>query len=143
MKKIRMVYGLLSLLTLIIGIVIYLLFRNLNNIILFKLIPKPEFIGKTLIPLKPSVFSDIFRYNLPDMLWFISAILFLRFIWFYNIKMQTVYILCFYGVGLVIETSQLSKKIPGTFDWLDLFVLFIGAFLESLLYRKFIIRRYV
>jgi hypothetical protein len=143
MKNIRAFYGLLSLFTLITGIAIYLLFRDLNNIILFTWIPKPEFIKTILAPLKPSIYSDILRYHLPDMLWFVSAILFLRFLWFYKTKEQTVYILCFYGIGLVFEISQLSEKIPGTFDWLDLLFLSIGAFVEGLLYKKFILRRIV
>jgi hypothetical protein len=143
MNKIRASYGLLSIFTLITGMAIYLLFRDLNNIILFTWIPKPEFLKTTLIPLKPSIFTNILRFHLPDMLWFISAILFLRFLWFYKTKEQTVYILCFYGIGLVFETSQLSEKVPGTFDWLDLLFLSIGAFVESLLYKKFILRRIV
>jgi hypothetical protein len=77
------------------------------------------------------------------MLWFVSAILFLRFIWFYKIKTQTVYMVCFYGIGLVFEISQLSGKVPGTFDWLDLFFLCMGAFVEGLLYKFFIRRRCV
>jgi hypothetical protein len=123
--------------------VIYLLFRNVNDIVLFSWIPKPDFLGTILIPLKPSIFTNILRYNIPDMLWFISAILFFRFIWFYNIKIQAVYIRFFYGLGLVFEISQISGKVPGTFDWLDLLFMGIGAFVEGLLYKKFILRSYV
>jgi hypothetical protein len=123
--------------------VIYLLFRNVNDIVLFSWIPKPDFLGTILIPLKPSIFTNILRYNISDMLWFISAILFFRFIWFYNIKIQAVYIRFFYGVGLVFEISQISDKVPGTFDWLDLLFMGIGAFVEGLLYKKFILRSYI
>jgi hypothetical protein len=143
MNKNRPFYGLLSLLTLISGMVVYLLFRDVNNMILFSLMPKPQFLKTILVPLQPSIFTDILRYNIPDMLWFISAILFLRFIWFYKYKEQTVYIICFYAIGFIFEISQLSEKIPGTFDLLDLFFLCIGAFAEGLLYKKFIVRRYV
>jgi len=141
MKRIRLFYGLLSLLTLLAGIVIYLLFRDLNNIVLFAWIPKPEFLETVLIPLNPSTLTDFLRYHLPDTLWFISAILFLRFIWFYKAKTQTAYIVCFYGIGLVFEISQLSKKVPGTFDWFDLFFMGIAAFVEGLLYKIFTTRR--
>jgi hypothetical protein len=143
MKKIRAFYGLLSILSLIAGIAIYLLFRNLNNMLLFSWIPKPEFLKSNLILLNSSILTNILKYNLPDMLWFISAILFLRFIWFYKFKEQTVYIICFYAIGFIFEISQLSEKIPGTFDWLDLIFLCIGAFVEGLLYKIFITRRYV
>jgi len=130
-------------LNIITGIGIYILFRDLNNIVLFALMPKPEFFETVLIQLKPSVPANFLRYYLPDMLWFLSGILFFRFIWFYRIKMQRVYIFCFYGIGVILETSQLSKNVPGTFDWLDLFFMGIGAFVESLLYKFFIIRRLV
>ena len=141
MNKIRTVYGVLSLLILILGMVIYLLFRDLNNMILFKIVPKPEFAESVLIQLKPSVFSYVLKYNLPDMFWFVSAILFLRFIWFEKIKIQTVYIICFYVIGFVFEICQLSEKVPGTFDWLDLLFFGIGASVEGLLYKFFILRR--
>jgi hypothetical protein len=109
--------------------------------ILFSWMPKPEFLKTTLIPLKPSILTDIFRYNLPDMLWFVSAILFLRFIWFNKIKVQVIYIICFYVIGFVFEISQLSEKVPGTFDWLDLLFFGIVSFVESLLYKFFTSRR--
>jgi hypothetical protein len=143
MKRMRASYLFLSLLTLISGMAIYLLFRDVNNMILFVWIPKPQFLKTVLVPLQPSVFADIVRYHLPDMFWFVSAILFIRFIWFYKTKEQTVYILCFYGIALVLEISQLSDKVPGTFDWLDLLFFSIGAFLEGLLYKIFIRRRIV
>jgi len=142
MKKNKTFYGLLSLLTLIIGMVIYLLFRDVNNMILFVWIPKPQFLKTILVPLQPSIFTNILRYNLPDMLWFVSAVLLLRFIWFYKVKTQAIYIWCFYGIALALEISQLSEKVPGTFDWLDLLFFGIGAFVEGLLYNQFILRRH-
>ena len=143
MKANRAFYGLLSFLTLISGMAIYLLFRDLNNMIIFSWIPKPEYFEKVLVPLKPSILSDILRYNLPDMLWFVSAILFLRFVWFYKNYIQKIYISVFYGVGLVLEFSQLSEKVTGTFDLLDLFFMGIGAFVEGLLYKYLTQRRIV
>ena len=136
-------YGLLSLLTLILGMVIYLLFRDLNNMVIFAWIPKPAFLGTVLIPLEPSMLENVLRYNIPDMLWFVSGILLFRFIWFYKVKIQTVYIVCFYVIGLVLEISQLSEKVPGTFDWFDLLFMGIGAFVEGLLYKIYIQRRFV
>ena len=141
MSKIRIVYGLSSLLSLILGMVIYLLFRDFSNMLLFSWIQKTEFLETTLTPLKSSIFNDIVRYNLPDVLWFVSAILFFRFIWFNKIKVQKIYIMCFYVIGFIFEISQLSEKVPGTFDWLDLLFLGIGAFVEGLLYKTFILRR--
>ena len=77
------------------------------------------------------------------MLWFISAVLFLRFIWFYKIKEQTIYIICFYVIGFALEASQLLEKVPGTFDWFHLFFMGIGAFVEGVLYNVFVKRRFV
>jgi len=137
MKRIRLFYGLLSLVTLLAGITIYLLFRDLSNIVLFSWIPRPAFLGAVLVPLQPSVLADFLRYHLPDMLWFVSAVLFLRFIWFYKARVQKAYVACFYGIALAIETSQLSEKVPGTFDWLDLLFMGTSAFIEGLLYNHF------
>jgi len=143
MNKTKALYGLLSLFTLLAGIAIYLLFRDLNNIVLFKWIPKPAFVETVLVPLQPSIAADFLRYHLPDTLWFVSAVLFLRFLWFYRYKAQTAYIVCFYGIAFALETSQLSQKVPGTFDWLDLLFMGVGAFVEGLLYKYFAKRRIV
>jgi len=139
----RTIYGLLSFLSLTIGMLIYFLFRDLNNMILFAWIPKQVFTVTVLLPLKPSVFSNILKFNLPDTLWFLSAILFLRFIWFYKTKIQKVYIHFFYSIAAIFEISQLSKKVPGTFDCMDLLFISIGAFVEGLLYNIFTRRRLV
>ena len=140
MKKIRMFYGLLSILLLIIGMLIYLLFRDTNNIILFSWIPKPKIIQIMPIQIEQSILSYFLKYNLPDMLWFLSGILFLRFLWFCNIKIQKLYVLSFYFIGFGFEISQLSRKIPGTFDFFDLFFMGLGAFIENRIYTK---RRWV
>jgi len=127
----------LSLVALLLGMALYFLFRDMNNLVLFKWLPKPEFFGAALVPLRPSVLAGFLRYHLPDILWFASGILLLRFIWFYEAKTQAVYIVCFYGIALVLEISQLSEKIPGTFDLLDLLFMAITAFVEVLLYKFF------
>jgi hypothetical protein len=108
---------------------------------LFTWIQKPQFIETVLVPLQPTVFSGFLKYHFPDMLWFISGMVLLRFIWFYNSKAQTVYIVCFYLIGFSLEISQLSDKIPGTFDWLDLLFIGIAAFGEGLLYKTLVLRR--
>jgi hypothetical protein len=141
MSKNRTVYGLLSLLTLILGMCIYLFFRDISNMILFRFIPKPEFAKNVLVQLNESMFSYVLKFNFPYMLWFLSGILLMRFIWFFNYKMQNIYVLCFYGLGLMYVLCKMLKIFPGTFDWLDLLFMGIGAFVESLLYKKFILRR--
>jgi hypothetical protein len=61
MRRIRILYILLPFLTLIAGMGIYLIFRDVNNMVLFSWIPKPDFIGTVFIPLKPSIYSNAFR----------------------------------------------------------------------------------
>jgi len=141
MEKVRTTYALLSLLLLIIGMLVYLLFRDLNNLVLFTWIPRPEFAGNAIIQLPPSFLSNILKYNSAGMLWFVSGILFFRFVWFHRVKTQKAYIGCFYGIGAIFEIGQLSERIPGTFDLLDLLFMGIGAFGEGLLYNIFVRRR--
>jgi glycopeptide antibiotics resistance protein len=103
--------------------------------------PKPAVFDALFIPLIPSSFTSLLRYNLPDMLWFVSAILLIRALWFDNRKWQRIYIAAFCVLALAIETSQLSEKVPGTFDPLDFLFMGIGAFVEGLLYNFYITRR--
>ena len=137
-QKRKIFYGLASISSLLIGILIYRLFRDMSNMILFSLLPKTVFAGTVPIQLNPSPFSSILMYNLPDMLWFLSAILFLRFIWFYRTKIQKLYVLSFYGISAIFEISQLSEKVPGTFDFLDLIFMGAGALAEGLLHKFFL-----
>lgn len=129
----RQAYGLASLVSLVTGMGIYLLFRN-TNMLLFDWAPKLEFFRDKLISIEFSCISSMLLYNLPDSLWFLSGILFIRFIWFHSPKEQSVYIFCFYFLGLTFEISQLSSIIPGTFDYLDILFMGIAAFVEGLLY---------
>jgi hypothetical protein len=132
-------YGLLSCLCLLMGMGIYLFFRDLNMVI-FNWIPKPAMLDMAFIPIAPSTLASIWLYNAPDTLWFLSGIWFLRFLWFADRKWQGVYIVCFYVIALIIETSQLSKTIPGTFDILDVLFMGITALVEGLLYTHWVKR---
>jgi len=136
----RHFYWLTSVIFIFIGMAIYLLFRN-TNMLLFQWIPKLEYFKNVYIPMEPSIFRSILLFNLPDALWFLSGILFFRFLWFKEYKEQKIYVLCFYFTGFVFEISQLSEKIHGTFDYLDLFFMGIGAFIEGLLYKKYFLKR--
>jgi len=69
----KKVYGVLSFISLIIGMAIYLFFRDFD-MVLFHLLPKPHFLAGFFIPVPSSVFSSVFLYNLPDALWFLSGI---------------------------------------------------------------------
>ena len=138
----KKVYGVLSLTSLIIGMAIYLLFRDLN-MVLFSFLPKPHFLSGFFIPVKPSFFSSFLLYNLPDALWFLSGIMFLRFAWFDKPQWQSIYIACFCVIALILETSQISKNIHGTFDAMDLFFMAMTAFIEGFIYNTFFARRMI
>ena len=125
------------------GIGIYVLFRDLSHLRFLAWSPLPEFAGKAFIQLPPSPFSSIVMYNLAGMLWFVSGIAFLRFVWFHRVGTQRVYVGSFYALGALIEISQLSENVSGTFDPLDLLFMGIGAFVEGLLYNFFVKRRMV
>lgn len=149
MKKIRIFYCFLSFFILFLGMSIYLFFKE-KNIIRSAVIHISEWIPSANIninnlpfKLKPSFFSHVLMYNLADMFWILSGILFLRFIWFYNTRMQKIYIPCMYVIGLLLEATQASKYMLGTFDWFDILFISIGAFVESLLYYIFVRRRFV
>ena len=142
MRNIKRFYGLASLASLGTGMGIYFFFRN-TNMLLFEWMPKFIIFNNVYIPINHSILSSMLLYNLPDMLWFLSGILFLRYLWFNNKQWQGIYVICFYGIAIIIETSQLFTNIPGTFDWLDLSFMGIGAFVEGLLYNNFVRRRIV
>lgn len=142
MKRTKRLYGLASLLFLVMGMGVYLFFRD-TNMTLFDWIPKPKILETLFIPTTPSVFSSFALYHAPDMLWVLSGILFLRFLWFYDRKWQRVYIVCFYGIASAVECSQLSKRVPGTFDILDLLFMGVAAFIEGVLYTILTRRSFV
>jgi len=136
-------YSLASMFSLVLGIGIYLLFRN-TDMLLFQWIPKLEFLKNLYIPVVDySIFNYMLLFILPDALWFLSGILFFRFFWFNNKKYQRIYIFCFYVIAIIFEMCQIIKIIPGTFDILDLLFIVITAFVEGLLYKIFILRRFV
>ncbi|MCL2600592.1 MAG: hypothetical protein FWD88_05375 [Treponema sp.] len=143
MGKARAVYGLLAPLLLIAGVCVYLVFRDLSGLLFFEWVPFLGFAKGTLVHLEPSVFADIVKFNLAGMLWLVSGVLFLRFVWFHRIATQRVYVWCFYALGALVEISQLSEKVPGTFDLLDLAFMGAGALVEGLIYKAFAKRRIV
>lgn len=73
------VFCLISIISLFIGMAIYLLFRN-TNMLLFQWIPKLEYFKNIYIPIEHSFINSMLLFNLPDALWFLSGILLLRFI---------------------------------------------------------------
>ena len=134
MNRIKANYLKASIISLFIGFCIYFLFRNKVNLYFFIKL-NFKYINNVYLKLNPSILSNILIYNIPDMLWFISGILFVRYIWFGKNNEQKVYIFIFCGLAFFIEISQLKDNIPGTFDPLDLIFMGSGEILENVLNR--------
>lgn len=141
MNKSRAAYGLLSPLLLLAGACLYLAFRDVSSLLLFAWIPNPGFADGAAAQPGPSFFANAAMFNLAGALWLVSGILFFRFVWFRRPRLQRAYIACFCGAAAAFEIGQLSEKVPGTFDALDLLFMGIGAFAEGLLYNIFAKRR--
>jgi len=141
-KGLKFGYIIVSFSTFLVGIAIYAFFRNINNMTLFRFIPKPQFLVSLYSPIKTeSIWSNMFIYNLPYGLWCLSGLFFVRSVWLQNRKWRTIYCCVF----LVFVMSYVLLKIhgitPGTFDVLDLVFMVFFAFIESLIFKLFIDRR--
>jgi len=124
------------------GMCIYLLFRDLSNIALFALMPKPAFPDTPLIPLDTgAIWAQLLVFNLPHGLWALAGLLTIRAIWLTGVKWRAIYAGAFLAVISALEISQLSQDRHGTFDALDLASYGVSAFVESVTYNKFIKRR--
>ena len=132
----------LSLLFLIMGMCIYLLFRDLSNIALFSWMPNFPLVDTSLVSLNTgTIFGRLFVFNLPHGLWSLAGLLVIRAIWLTNVKWRAIYGGIFFVVISALEISQLSEARHGTFDVLDLAFYGGSAFLESMTYNIFIRRR--
>ncbi len=107
----------ISIFTLLIGILLYLLFNNgifeKNNLI-----------------------SNIIRNYLPDMLWIISFF-FASITFFKNITQKYIILTSIYvlSIGIIYEVMQKLKIVFGTFDFIDILVyciaIIIACFIEK------------
>jgi hypothetical protein len=141
MKKARLVYGLLSPIVLIAGVCVYALFRTPGSLLITAWLPHLYSFDSALVPLPPSPFSHVLKYNIAGMFWLVSGILFFRFVWFGNVKTQRLYITLLCTMAAAFEISQLSGRFAGTFDPLDLLFMGIGVSIEAALYTVFVKRK--
>ena len=124
MKKSFLIIGSVFLL---IGIIIYLLFRD--DILLFSLFQKSTLLNIILdffrIPLIEDNVNSFLIYNLPDGLWFFSLLL-IQF-YFYNPLSHFSRLLLLLSILLpfTLEIMQFFHFIKGTFDIIDLAIFFI------------------
>jgi len=137
----RFYYFILALLSLFLGMSIYLFFRN-SNLLIWSIVPKPAFVNLWNMPLiaKKDVLSVVV-YSGPDALWLLSGIFILRFIWFFERKPQMVYIASFYLIAAFWAVGSFFGAIPGTFDFIDLLVMSGVALAEGIIFNFSIKRR--
>jgi hypothetical protein len=139
-EKTRYKYFVLSAFTLICGFFIYYFFRKSNSLIFtwFNFLPK----NNNIVTFSNSSFLiDFFRYNLPDGLWLLSGLLFLRALWHENPKTLFVYKLCFLFIAFFFEFLQMFDGIAGTFDIFDLLTMGSITLLESIAHKVKLTRR--
>jgi len=123
------------------GICIYTFYRNTDNMVIFKFIPKPSFMNIVYTPLQTdSIWVCIFIYNLPSGLWCLSGLFLIRAIWLHNAKWGLIYRSIFIALTMFYVVLKLPGIIPGTFDILDLVLMGFFAFLESIIFYMFIRR---
>jgi hypothetical protein len=144
LKRLKLAYYIATCIFLFVGIIIYALFNNTANMLLFNFFPRLPFLDTLYTPIKTdSIWAYILLYNAADGFWCLSAFLFIRAIWLTNILWHTIYSSIFISIAIVFEIAQLFVIIPGTFDALDLVFIGLFAFLESIIFYIFIKRRIV
>ena len=132
----------MSIVLLICGMAIYAFFRNIDNMILFRFVSKPAFLGG--LPFRPDAGNfavSIFIFHGPNVLWLLSGLFFIRSVWIADKKWMLVYLSMFFLITIANETAQIMPGIPGTFDVFDLLFMCLAAFMESAIYHFFVVRR--
>ncbi|MCL2193739.1 MAG: hypothetical protein FWB78_10125 [Treponema sp.] len=141
-RNIKLLYSFAALVAFVGGLAIYALFRNTDNMVLFRYFPRPLFLDTLHIPIGTDTpWGYLFAFNLPHGLWCLSALLVIRAVWLTNVKWRAVYAGVFLVAASLAEIVQLSANVPGTFDLGDLASYGIAAFVESLAYNKITKRR--
>lgn len=104
---------------LIIGIIIYLLYRGIPFLNIEKF-----FIAQSN---RENFFSLFLYYNLPDGLWLYSLLVTLKIVWNKQLLTKGRYwIYAIISFAILSEFAQKLKIIPGTFDYLDILAYLIA-----------------
>jgi len=125
-------------------VAIYAFFREVSNFVLFNFFPKPCFFYRLPLHINnKNLAMSLLVFHGPDILWLLSGIFFIRSVWLTDKKWMRIYIVIFSLIAITNELSQMSARIPGTFDVFDLLSLCITAFMESAVYYFIIHRRII
>ena len=138
---VRKWYYLFAVITLLCGAAIYPLFRG-SDLLVWQVIPMPGFWEMLRLPVSTTsnLFMIVFVYSAPDFLWLLSGIFFLRGLWYFQPKTQTVYIIALYIIAAGWNAGQYFGVIPGTFCYVDLYTMSGVALAEGITY-KFIVKK--
>ncbi|MGX7666060.1 hypothetical protein [Flavobacterium pedocola] len=83
------------------------------------------------------VIPDWMLYSLPDGLWLSSYICLVLMIWKNKInKENIVWVFSVPVIAVLSEAGQFFKIIPGTFDWMDVIMYFVGTLFPFVIFRK-------
>ena len=130
----RRIYFALAIITLLCGAAIYPLFRG-PDLLVWKVIPMPGFWEWLRMPFGTGKLMSVLIYSGPDFLWLLSGIYFLRGLWYFEQKTQTLYIVVLYLIAAGYNAGQFMGLIPGTFCNIDLLTMSGVALAEGVTYK--------
>jgi hypothetical protein len=117
----------------------YVLFRN-SDLVIFDWFGVLRGMNSFYVPVGSSPVLLFIVNSLPGGLWLLAGILLLRSIWLHNKKWCRRYVFLFCLSAVFLETAQLFKQMPGTFDFFDLLCFGAFALLERRVYTIFIMK---
>ena len=125
------ILGLLSLLSLLLGVNIYTDFRFMGTKVFYQI---NDFIPIDLQKWLPDMAeNEFFLYNLPDLLWMYALLLMVPLIWGFRFSKEMVFwVTSVVFLGFGFELLQYGDLVPGTFDWMDMAGLTIALLFSSL-----------
>lgn len=122
------------------GLLIYLLFRQTTSPLFIWV---AQFGWADVLNHSRNLVSEVplpswFIYSLPDGLWMFAFILFMMTIWDFSFQgVGKVWVILSVMIGISFEICQVFLSGIGTFDWMDMIFLSVGALLPILLFTKY------
>lgn len=84
-----------------------------------------------------SYFDNWIKFSLPDALWLFSMLTMVILIWDFTIGPQSViWIILVMSLGLISEIGQFFSLVPGTFDLIDLSLIFLAICLPFIIFKN-------
>lgn len=116
----------ISFILLIIGGIIYILYRphSLYMFVFLKKIGLENILSQLAFPNNGLTFFCV--YSLPNGLWLVSAILLFSVLWRDSTQLFLFYTISFSSISIFFELLQIWNVVPGTFDLIDLLVLLMS-----------------